>query len=334
MNEKSLKDAQTICDKTIGQFDTPKKLNRSNKTIPQNVIEAFEDKNITSELLIKLAKHFPIYRYKTCLTIHGNFNLDSLPRIAGYKSLYQNKNGSIEVNWIAIDFNKKCKITEALRGKDFGRDITSTHYKITKIWQMTEQNFEQIKAEMLEIQSRLQTLDKTKVSFNSNAIIGMSFFGLVGIFNINLHSIASDYLKTFCTTLTGETIEEFTERRTGEKHQQKLENEKYAREKAIRQENERQMQERIIQFAKPIEHFKNANSKTVKVGDILITVTQVRVTKGTAICYRFLKLDEKLPFGRFKTSFALSPTLSSDNLTFKSSTKPLSAKDIRGKIYQ
>jgi len=89
---------ETLLKLDTGNFDTPKKLNRSDKPIPRSFVDQIEAAEIKSEMLETIQRSgFPVFRYKTCLTIHGLFDLEKLPRIGGYKNLIQNQNGSLEI---------------------------------------------------------------------------------------------------------------------------------------------------------------------------------------------------------------------------------------------
>jgi hypothetical protein len=102
------------------KFDTPKKLNRSNSIIPDQVIQEIENKEFTFESLELLAKNFPVFKYQTCITIHGNFPEISTTRIGQYKNIHQNKNGSVEVYYSAIDTEKINQVVENIHGMESG----------------------------------------------------------------------------------------------------------------------------------------------------------------------------------------------------------------------
>lgn len=97
-------------NKYIGNFATPKKLNRSESKLDYGFIEAIETGNITSDKIKKVSEVVPVYTYKTCLTIHGNLPEIARTRIGGYKNVIQNKNGSLEIRYSAIDYEAKKEI--------------------------------------------------------------------------------------------------------------------------------------------------------------------------------------------------------------------------------
>jgi hypothetical protein len=63
------------------------------------------------------ALQVPVYLYGGQLTIHGTFKDDIGEnfRVAGYKSVFKNGNGSIGVRYVAIDAAKKIKLLEMSR---------------------------------------------------------------------------------------------------------------------------------------------------------------------------------------------------------------------------
>lgn len=110
---------QVFYNKYIGNFATPKKLNRSSKKITDDILTEIEGGNISSVTIKNIALSFPVFVYKTCLTIHGNLPEINRTRIGGYKNLIQNKNGSLEVRYSAIDYQQKKLISKYLKGTDW-----------------------------------------------------------------------------------------------------------------------------------------------------------------------------------------------------------------------
>jgi len=96
-------------------FDTPKKLNRSSLAIEQSVIDNLENGVFTCESIDLLSAKYPIFKYRTCITVHGSWPEISRTRIGGYKNVHQNLNGSVEVRYSAIDSEKMQTIAENLR---------------------------------------------------------------------------------------------------------------------------------------------------------------------------------------------------------------------------
>ena len=80
-----------------------RRTNTSKKTANITALEI--ENGVTLETLMEL--NVPVYRYQTQLTIHGKMPSLTTDRVAGYKSLVENGNGTIGVRYNAIDSQKK-----------------------------------------------------------------------------------------------------------------------------------------------------------------------------------------------------------------------------------
>ena len=112
------------------KYDSKKKINRSNKKVPDNIINKI-DNGITSETLLSLKKDYPIYMYGTQITIHGIFNnIDSY--CYGYKHLFINKNKSLGVKYGAIDESKRQELKVPLRylGFEYKKNSNENNFTI------------------------------------------------------------------------------------------------------------------------------------------------------------------------------------------------------------
>ena len=140
-----------------GDFDKKNKLNRSKKLVPLDLIESIEKKGITIEQLEELK--FPVFKYKTQITIHGQFPDLSENRIFGYKSVFQNKNNSVGIRYIAIDAEKKRFLSKVFstynrkheKSFSFYQDSTGTFIQLFK--QTTPENFIEMKRIFKELPS-------------------------------------------------------------------------------------------------------------------------------------------------------------------------------------
>ena len=120
------KDNQVFSNKYFGNFATPKKLNRSNKQLSPNEVEAIEAGDLTSNFITELSKKLPVFTYKTCVTIHGNLPDIQRQYVGGYKNLIQNKNGSLEVRYSAIDNKLKKQIARYIAPYGWNKKEDST----------------------------------------------------------------------------------------------------------------------------------------------------------------------------------------------------------------
>lgn len=151
-------------------------LNRSTKIIEKSILETIESEGATTEVLEKLG--VPVFKYGTQITIHGLFPELMVNYLGGYKNLFQNKNKSIGVKWVAVDYSKKVKIYNTC--KDFAnwrisKDSTGINlYKNSK----TFTNKEEYKLILSEMQNELEKIDKSL------------FYGLTGV---NLYQLYGSY---------------------------------------------------------------------------------------------------------------------------------------------
>lgn len=92
------------------KYDKKKKLNRHEVEISIKELDIINE-GITSETLQKmLDNEFPIYYYRTQITLHGLF--DKLPPY--YVRIFQNKNKSIGIRYTTIDETKRVEIAKQL----------------------------------------------------------------------------------------------------------------------------------------------------------------------------------------------------------------------------
>lgn len=75
-------------------------------------LEEIEKQGVTIERLLGL--EVPVFTYGGQVTIHGRFNDDIGKdlRVAGYKSVFKNGNGSLGVRYVAVDGEKKRRLED------------------------------------------------------------------------------------------------------------------------------------------------------------------------------------------------------------------------------
>lgn len=102
---------ETLERKPIGLNDskTRRRSNISNRVA--NITAEEIENGVDIETLEKI--NVPVFRYQTQITIHGKLPGLSNYRVMGYKSLFENANGSIGVKYVAIDGKKKSIIVSA-----------------------------------------------------------------------------------------------------------------------------------------------------------------------------------------------------------------------------
>jgi hypothetical protein len=97
--------------KQSSNFSTPKKNNLLPYAMPSHIAEEIENNGLTLEKADELSEAgIPVLKYKTQLTIHGEYELKKSGRVGGYKNLFLNDNKSLGVRYSALDLQKKKKI--------------------------------------------------------------------------------------------------------------------------------------------------------------------------------------------------------------------------------
>lgn len=196
-------------------------LNTSHKqaNITAEEIEA----GITSERLDTIG--VPVYRYATCVTIHGQLpDFNPKKRVGGYKSLSQNQNGTLGVRYIAIDAQKKKTILRraAYGVKKYHVSLSSSEYSISKCFgEYTAENLATAKEE----------LSKVPTNFTGTAYLGverMPWGGIPRIYlDISLGAIPAGEVDKFSEFITGLPVAELDAK-------QKAKEEEYAAERMER----------------------------------------------------------------------------------------------------
>lgn len=84
----------------------------------ENILKEIKRVGLTLEMMEEMAAHVHIYVYLTQITIHGIITeeqIKMLERVQGYKSCYRNENGTLGVNYSAVDIEKKEKLNNILK---------------------------------------------------------------------------------------------------------------------------------------------------------------------------------------------------------------------------
>ena len=123
-------------------FDTRKALNRSDEIVPKEILDDIE-KGISLETLNKI--DLPIFKYKTQITIHGQFGELNKHYVGRYKSLFQNQNKSIGVKWNAIDYAKKKQIYDVMNKLGWSIKYNSNEFYAKKTRKYDKDNFNELK---------------------------------------------------------------------------------------------------------------------------------------------------------------------------------------------
>lgn len=245
-----------------GTYDQRHKLNACNRDFPSDLLRQLED-GCTIETLEKIASSFPIFKYRTQITIHGHFPELETSRVGYYKNLFKNENGSLGVRYSAIDAEKKERLANILKYTWYSNE-TSSSFTLKKC-KRVERN---------EVAGAVESFRKEAERINLNLFVGSVYVTVTplwGMYYVNL-VVAPLYFyeKNFTAlveNLSGMTITELEEMR----------NMVIASEEERRAELELKYKEAQEKRRKESEEFKannplpfeNKNNYTLQVNDVV-----------------------------------------------------------------
>lgn len=255
-------------------FDAKNILNRSGKIIDKEQLQQIEEHGATFEQLENLG--VPVFKYKTQITIHGNFPELEQTYIGGYKNLLQNKNGSIGVKWRAIDYQKKNIIYRKVKAynqqwriKENSQDFYI--YKLSKAFQTREEY-----AETLEIEKKfLSSVDKTKFYGDCGVFLSRDWACYYLVTYINLGALKQENTQTVIENICGASVQAIDDAI----HQKEIDE---AEKQKQEQENRRQRAQKEQELKEPIlerarEFLSNngyilVKDEKIKNGDIFVKI--------------------------------------------------------------
>lgn len=191
-----------------GTYDQRHKLNACNRSFPSDLLRQLED-GCTIETLEKIASSFPIFKYRTQITIHGHFPELENSRVGYCKNLFKNENGSLGVRYSAIDAEKKERLANILKYTWYS-NTTSSSFTLKK-GKRVERN---------ELEGTVEAFRKEAERINRNLFVGsvgVTVAPLWGMYHVTLVvTILYFYEKNFTAlveNLSGMTITELEEMR-------------------------------------------------------------------------------------------------------------------------
>lgn len=310
------------------KFDTPKKLNRSGKDIPQQIIEDLENGIFTAEMIEELGKQFPIFHYRTCITIHGNWQDIDRTRIGGYKNVHQNQCRSLEVYYSAIDRDKIKEICHMKAGlKCNFRYMENSTDRVFR-WSQTinKANYQAIREQMEPV---------------AKSLVNLPIYGYINLYiaqglwsnslNLDIHPLAikQENVKEFTLSLLGMTAEQYTEARAERDRQAIKEAEELKeanRQREIKQAAMKAAAAEQLTALKPqIQHLEECNDLNK---GILVKIITNAYSSTEKPYFLYMRKDGNGSFGRIKVSTAKSEIFGTDNLTWKEGKQRTTA-DIR-----
>lgn len=286
-------------------FDTPKKFNRSDREISTSIVNSLEEGEFTHEMIVELSGSFPVYHYKTCITIHGKWPDCGVRSVGMYKNVHRNGNGSLEIFYSAIDRKKIKEIKTMLSSVGskwiFLENSTDRVFRLSA--NITKENFSQQRQRFLEISERVK---KANIYGYVNAYIQPTLWGGM-VINCDIHpmSIPEGEVFNTCLIMEGLTKDQWDQKKNS--HEKELEK-KNAEYEEWRKENERKDQERKADMKKRYEEELIPQVRHLPEGSVM-DGTIVNIVNNQ---FKYLRLDGPGSFGRLKFSKATAEKFTED----------------------
>ena len=297
-----------------GYYDTAKKSNHSSYKIPQEIVDSIEAGEATTEMIAELGAKFPVYRYRTCLTIHGNWPDVARERIGQYKNIRQNENGSLEILWTALDLKRKERIDERLKavGSPVSLRIDSrgTQYVWTKT--VDVETWNETRDTMFGI---VKACEKSG-AYCKGYVHRMTYWGAVMLcltVDVRAVPMGAEAALSFALMDTHghcDVTAKLKEYQRKKQEEREKWEQRAAANKAEKERFDAQCDAMRAEKLQTIAHLPRPTAWTI--GPIYVTVDVVSFTSGTSVGYRFVRLTEKGSFGRVKWEKAVAGTVRTD----------------------
>jgi hypothetical protein len=309
-----MKTLDTYFQKDAQQWDTPKKLNRSERPVPEHVVADIEAGRFTYANMQELKRQFPVYTYRTCMTIHGSWPEVSRTRIGGYKNIHQNANGSLEVMWSACDTEAWKEVGNQLKaaGSKYSIQQDSRGRTLVSMKRITsETTAEQLKQIADDYISAAERVRGVNFIGSTHVYTAADVFSKFLVHATHLCMIPESEIRNFVRAVTGmdeEQLKAAEEETAREQARQRQETEDYLKEARERREQEAA---RLREIAAPMQvqiaHLQECNDPRT---GTLIKVVQRRFSNEME--FRFTRCTGAGTFGRLKWEQAYSKTIPTD----------------------
>jgi hypothetical protein len=312
----SQKHVKSIMQSDAGHFETPKKLNRSEKEVPADVVQEIEEGAFTSEALEKLASKLPVFRYKTCVTVHGVWPEITRQYIGNYKNVTPNNCGSLAIKYSAIDAGKRRHIADQLQraGAAMRYSESSTANKFTRPARVTRETYAETRATLSAHMQRVLSVPFLgKAEVNLYSIFGYYMLAL----EVSINCIAAENVQAITHALADMTPEQFTanaivqtQKEEEEERESARRQEQYEADRAARLEKEAQ---EVQEKARQLAHMPPCCDPS-KRGPLVKAAYSH--TKGAAVFY-FYRCEGEGSFKRVRHSTATAAELPADPNTLQ-----------------
>lgn len=315
-----MKNIEDLFKVSIGAFDTPKKQNRCDKTVAPELVEQLEAGAFTHEMLTALVDQHPVFRYRTCVTIHGAWPEVARQRIGSYKNIIQNANGSIEVRYSAIDRLKRKEIAELTTQYGFSYWDTSGGGYFQSHTVINKDNYAAVLAEYREAKERIE-----KVNFYGHVSVfrAQDWTRQFLVLHVSALAIPEASVPALAVAMAGQgigTLRAKVEERRKEQQENERERKAESEERRIKLEADHAIRAvHQAELYRAIAHCKSTKDMTE--GTLVAVVPSTNQQK---CMFKFYRFDGKGGFGRIKYSTAVSSELDTDAVkwTQQKETKP------------
>lgn len=207
------------------KYDSKHILNaNAGRKVPKEILDEIEAGCSLETLEKLLGKNFEVFKYKTQLTIHGEFSTLSTNRIGGYSNLFQNKNKSIGVRWNAVDYEKKSQLFSLLKFSDgWGVEHNSQTFGVYKLERVETSDCEKAKETIEKYRKIADGIDRSLFYGNVECYLSRSMWGLPYIvLELNINAFYERNIKALFRNITGKDFDAETARKTEYEKAKKL----------------------------------------------------------------------------------------------------------------
>lgn len=336
---------ETLLKHDMGsEFNTRKTLNRSDKKVPNDILEQIESGSFTCEMIDELANQFPIFRYQTQITIHGEFDVRR-SGIGQYTNLFQNGNLSLGVKYSAIDTEKIERIRKMLNGVQvigIGKDdeyFSYLHNSQQRLFRrsttINKENFEVLKKQYTELAQRIS---KVKIyGFVDTYIVNIYGFHKI-ILDVHPLAIPSDKVNELVYALTDMDEDMYLKKAFEVCEIRQQQKEKSERETLERNQKREAFEARRTEFLKPYKEFANLTEMVLLTPEYMVCKFDIETHQDenpefVFKNYVFYRISGKGSFGKLKVQKAYSATFDILNLKWEE-YKQMKLAEIKIKGYR
>ncbi len=246
-------------------YDKKHKVNTSSSKVSDNVLNEIETKGVSLERLNELSKQgIDIYKYRTQITIHGQFSELSNQYLGYYQCLIQNKNKSIGIKWNAVDFEKKSKIYSAMQNCDYTIEKKSNLWVARKM--KSVKNIDEAVEYSTKYMDIVKRIEKNIFYGTANCYaMNIPYYGMFVVLEIDINAVLEKNLEKLFTQITEKTFAEVE----AEAEVRRLEREaRYKKEREAREIEAKKEAQKRLEFAQGMDNITAVTNFEIQEGTI------------------------------------------------------------------